>query len=416
MDLRRTASRYVPFLHMKRISFIGVFGVNALSQTLVSGWLASRDLKAFSVFALITGLGNLLAFLDFGAGSIVQTNYIGYLRNGSSKSILFVKFALRQSLVISGLICLTGTTLLILNQSSFLALVAIYLILLGLTISTNLAINLIYANGKSEVALLLSRTSWFWTLLITLIFRNYFEDHLFQVSLIAVASQLLCGLLAVIFCIVKHLLKPSTQNRVVDRISKNSYLRDYRSLALTTGLAGIPLAVSLYADRYIVSYVNGPSSILSLAAYGTLFSGTVGILNFLYYKKRAEIDYSSSMNISFKIISFLKLVPIICTVYFAFGQLAIHFLYPEKVSNLYIHVFYSLGLICIGLSLGLQLRSVSITYQRVIARSVFWQSLTNIALTFTLAHFIGGIAGPLSTTLAILFVQLPILHARNPMQ
>jgi hypothetical protein len=372
-------------------------------------------LKVFSVFALITGLGNLLAFLDFGAGTIAHTNYIGYLRNGSLKSIVFVKFALRQSIVVSGLICLTGTILLIVNQSSFLTLAAIYLILLGLTITTNIAINLIYAYGKSEIALLLSRSSWFWTLLITLIFRGYFEDHLYQVSLIAVASQFLCGLLAVMFCIVKQLLKPSPQIRVIDRITKNSYLRDYRSLALTTGLAGIPLMVSLYADRYIVSYVNGPSSILSLVAYGTLFSGTVGILNFLYYKKRAEINYSSTININYKIISFLKLVPIICIVYFAFGQLAIHFLYPEKISNLYIHVFYSLGLICIGLSLGLQLRSVSISYQRVIARSVFWQALANIALTFTLAHFIGGIAGPLSTTLAILFVQLPILHARNPM-
>ena len=174
--------------------------------------------------------------------------------------------------------------------------------------------------------------------------------------------------------------------------------------------------VSLYADRYIVSYVNGPSSILSLVAYGTIFSGTVGILNFLFYKKRAQIDYSSPMNINYKIISFLKLVPIICIIYFAFGQLAVHFFYPEKISNLYIHFFYSLGLMCIGLSLGLQLRSVSISYQRVIARSVFWQALANIALTFTLAHFIGGIAGPLSTTLAILFVQLPILQARSPMR
>jgi hypothetical protein len=416
MGRRRTASKHVPFLHIKRISFIGVFGVNALSQTLVGGWLASRDLKAFSVFALITGLGNLLAFLDFGAGTIVQTNYIGYLRDGSLKSFLFVKFALKQSLVVSVLICQIATVLLIVNESYFLNLAAIYLIFLGLTIMTNLAINLIYAVGKSEVALLLSRSSWFWTLLITLIFRGYFEDHLYQVSLIAVASQFLCGLLAVVFCIVKQLLKPSTQIRVIDRSTKNSYLRDYRTLALTTGLAGIPLMVSLYADRYIVSYVNGPSSILSLAAYGTIFSGTVGILNFLYYKKRAEIDYSSSMNVNYKIISFLKLVPIICIVYFVFGQLTIHFFYPEKISNLYIHFFYSLGLICIGLSLGLQLRSVSISYQRVIAQSVFWQALANIALTFTLAHFIGGIAGPLSTTLAILFVQLPILHARSPMQ
>jgi len=416
MSLRKTASKYVAFLHMKRISFIGVFGVNALSQTLVGGWLASRDLKAFSVFALITGLGNLLAFLDFGAGTIAQTNYIGYLRNGSLKSILFVKFAMKQSLVVSGLICLTGTILLIVNQSYFLTLAAIYLILLGLTISTNLAINLIYAHGESELALLLSRSSWFWTLLITLIFKGYFEDHLYQVSLIAVASQFLCGLLAVMFCIARQFLKSSAQIRAVDRITKNSYLRDYRSLALTTGLAGIPLMVSLYADRYIVSYVNGPSSILSLVAYGTLFSGTVAILNFLYYKKRAEINYSSLINVNYEIISFLKLVPIICIVYLAFGQLAIHFLYPEKTSNLYIHFCYSLGLICIGLSLGLQLRSVSISYQRVIARSVFWQALANIVLTFTLAHFIGGIAGPLSTTLAILFVQLPILHARNPMQ
>lgn len=416
MDLRPTSRRYFSFLHVKRISFIGIFGINAISQTLVSGWIASQDLKAFTVFALITGLGNLLAFLDFGAGTIAQTNYIGYLRNATSKSILFVKLAMRQSLLMSGLVCLTGTILLIRSQSSLLTLVATYLILLGLTISTNLAINLIYSYGQSELALLLSRSSWFWTLLITLTFRSHFTENLFHVSLIAVASQFLCGIVAVIYCSAKLLLKSSPKIKDLDYTTRISYYKDYKSLALASGLAGIPLIVSLYADRYIISYVTGPSSISSLVAYGNLFSGAVGIMNYLYYKKRAEIDYSNHKATNNEIISFIKIVPIVCIVYLGAGQLAIHLLYPAPISNLYIHFFYSLGLMCVGFSLGLQMRSISIGYQRVIARSVLWQSLANIALTFTLAHVIGGIAGPLSTTLAILFVQIPILYSKNPLQ
>jgi hypothetical protein len=409
MDPRRTNGRHFSFLHLKRISFIGVFGVNAISQTLVSGWIASKDLEAFSVFALVTGLGNLLAFLDFGAGSIAQTNYLRYLRSGSSKSIMFVKMAVGQSLAISGLICVTGTVLLVLSKSPTLNLVALYLVLLGLTISTNLAINLIYAYGRSELALLLSRSSWFWTLSIVMIFRSYFSANLYQVSLVAVASQFLCGTVAVSFCFVKHFFEKTPKIRDFDNLTRISHLRDYRSIALATGFAGIPLMVSLYADRYIVSYVNGPSSISSLAAYGTLFSGTVGIMNYLYYRKRAQIDYLNFTNSNYEIKSFVREALILCFFYLGAGQLVIHFIFPTQISNLSMHFFYTLGLICIGFSLGLQMRSVAIDYQRVIVRGTLWQSLANIALTFTLAHFIGGIAGPLSTMLAILFVQIPIL-------
>ena len=399
--------------HLKRISFIGIFGVNAISQTLVSAWIASQNLKTFTVFALITGLGNLLAFLDFGTGTIAQTNYIRYLKSGSLKSLFFVKIAIRQSLAISGLICFTGTALLVLSKSSNLNLVAIYLILLGVTIPTNLAVNLIYAYGRSEIALLLSRSSWFWTLFIVAIFRSYFAENLSQVSLIAVSSQILCGIFAVIFCNIKKLLDTSHEFDKNSQINRASFLRDYRSLAFATGLSGIPNMVSLYADRYIISFVNGSSNIASLAAYGSLFSGAVGILNYLYYKERAQIEFFDHLKSIYQVKKFVIKVSTVCFIYFLAGQFTIYLLYPEQISNLYIHLFYSLALLSTGLSLGLQMRSVSIDYQRVIVRSFSWQSIVNITLTFVLAYFIGAIAGPLSTLLAILFVQIPILYFSN---
>jgi len=397
--------------HAKRISFVGVFGLNALSQTLVGGWLAHQDLMAFSVFALITGLGNLLAFLDFGAGAIVQTNFINYLTSNRSGDLLFVRFAIKQSFALSGLITMLAIILLIVSESSTLTLVAIYLIFLGLIISTNIANNLLYANKKSGLALCLSRSSWFWTLLIIVLFRNYFKDNLYQVSIVAVTCQFILGLIAATYCKVKNFLKDFDKISKVSDSEMLKYRKNYKSLALITGTAGIPLMLSLYADRYIVSYVSGTASIASLSVYGTIFSGTVGIINYLFYKERASIDFANRELNRRKSLGFLKIISGVGIIHLICGQLAIYFIYPSKVSNLQMQSLYSMAVISFGFSLRYQLLDVSFEFQKIVARSILLQASANIFLTFVLAHIIGPLAGPLATILAILLVQLPLLHS-----
>jgi hypothetical protein len=397
-------------VHAKTISFICIFGFNAVSQTLVSGWLASKDLKAFSVFALITGLGNILAFLDFGAGAMVQTNYIRYLATRRLGDIFFVKLAIKQAIALTILIASSAMILLIVSGNYIITLVAVYVAFLGLTITTNTANNLIYAHGEPEFALLLSRSSWFWTLLLIIVFKDYFEKNLYQVSIIAVVFQFISGLVAVVYCKVKKILGEFDQISIISDIEMLKLKLEYKSLALVTGIAGIPLMLSLHADRYIVSYVNGAESIISIAAYGSLFSGTAAIITFLFYKFRASTDLNSKVEIQQKSLVFLKISIVVGIVHLIFGQLAVYFLYPSEVSNLQMQTLYTLALISFALSLTYQLRDISMRFQKIVARSVLAQATVNLFLTFVLAHFIGPIAGPLSTVLAVLLVQIPLLH------
>jgi hypothetical protein len=314
------------------------------------------------------------------------------------------------------LICLSGLALIVIGKTPFLDVLAIYLVILGLTVSTNMAINLLYSTGKSEIALLLSRSSWFWTLLLILTFKNYFNKNLYQVSLIAVTFQFLCGMIAVIFCKIHKVLKPSTNFKNIVPAQRRLFNRDYRALVIASSFAVVPQMISLHADRYIINYVLGSERISSIVAYGTLFSGTVGVLNYLYYKKRPEIDYSNIESTERESLKFIKITTAVSIFYLCVGQVLIQYLYPEQVSNLHIHLLYFFSLICVGLTLGLQLRSISVAYQKIISWSIFWQSMINIILTFILAHFLGEVAGPLSTFIAYLLIQIPFLHSRNPNQ
>ena len=397
-------------VHVKTISFVGIFGLNALSQTLVSGWLASKDLKVFSVFALITGLGSILAFLDFGAGTMAQTNLIRYLVAGKLRDIFFVKLAINQSIALTFLLTTSAIVILIVSANFIITLVAVYLVFLGLTITTNTANNLIYAQGEPELALLLSRSSWVWTFLTVIFFQNYFEKNLYIVSIIAVVFQFLLGLLAIVYCRFKNIFIDLDKIREISDLEISNYKREYKSLALATGTAGIPLMLSLYADRYIISFVNGADSITSLAAYGTLFSGSAGIITYVFYKLRASTDFRSEVDIQKNSAVFLKIVIVVGIAHLISGQIAVHFFYPSNVSNLKMQILYTIALVSFAFSLFYQLRNISIKFQKILARSIFFQATINLILTFSLAHFLGPLAGPLSTILAILLVQIPMLH------
>lgn len=401
-------------VHAKTISFVGIFGLNALSQTLVSGWLASKDLKAFSVFALIIGLGSVLAFVDFGAGAMAQTNLVRYLATGNLRDIFFVKRAIFQSVLLSLLLSTTAIIVLSLDSNFTIKLVAVYLIFLGLTITTNTANNLIYAIGQSELALFLSRTSWIWTFLTIQIFSKYFENNLYQVPMLAIIFQFLLGCFSIMYCKIKKIVNDIEKVREISTSEVINYRREYRSLALITGTAGIPLMLSLHADRYVITLVNGSESIASLVAYGTLFSGSTGIMTFFFYKIRFAINFKSEPSIQQNSKYFTRIVIFIAISHLVFGQIAIYYCYPSVVSNIIMQMLYTVALLCFALTLRYQLHHISIRSQKKLARSVFFEAVFNLILTFCLAHYFGPLAGPLSTILAILFVQIPILYLKSP--
>jgi hypothetical protein len=399
--------------HLQRVTFFGVFGLNALSQTLIGAWLASQDIAAFTVFALIAGLGNLLAFLDFGAGSIAQTNFLNYLRKGNLKSILFVKLALNQSAIISCLVVISGVITLFLNLNQFVNLAAVYFIFLGFTISTNMYTNLLYAKGYSNLALILSRSSWFWSALIIIVFSAYFKNNLYYVSVIAVIVQFFLGVCAAICCKLMGLFQDFVNIQLIQRDRLASYFCDYKLLAAATGFAAVPSILSLSADRYIVGYVNGSSSIASLSAYGTFFTGSVGLLNFVFYRFRANVSSAEINSLQLKTRSFRTQVCLFGIVHFICGQLLVITVYPIEISNFLMHLLYSLALIFLGFALSYQIQTVTFDFQKYIAKCMILQSFVNLFLTFALSYTIGPIGGALSTTISLSLVLLPLLHYKN---